>query len=756
MKNSNIKLFIWSLFAAMLLIAVPTALQFSPTYIGKSYFDSGEFHREMNNYYDMLGASVLNPLDLDEAKEKIPVTRDEIEQHRNYYGSLSDQLTNLHEQYEERIADAKSLGNEKLESALIKERDIKIEDIEKNFESDEHVEAKIRAEKEVVLAQYINSINNAELAPFPIAYQLTDVKTGETFSTGNVDVKSAYRKIFNKDNGLFKAQSLPHSDYNSDWYYAKEEYSTSYSSWNENVTEVSNGDMSLFAIPVRTFEGEVIVPDTALASGFLKERVAEFNNRKYASYALWLLGIISAVALFTVFKFRKDWLTNTRLNTRYDRMSIDLKAALFFLSVLITSEMIFQNARPNHYFHLDSGYIFSKGIWFVLFAIMIVVIAFQLVNCVERWKHKGVMEQDITASYTMKFLKSFQEMFMHKTIGVQMFILLIGFFLAGVGFFITIGVFLTGFGYGGMYFHPIIIVLYAICVIFLGLPALYIFIRRSAYLNRIIIATEKMAKGSLQEEIKIEGNSPFADHARNLNNLREGVKVSMTEQAKSERLKTELITNVSHDLRTPLTSIITYTDLLKSPGLDEEERQKYVDILDKKSQRLKTLIEDLFEVSKMASGNLELHKQRVDLTQLLQQALAEHAEDMSTNSLDFRVNLPDDELVAKVDGQRWWRVLDNLIVNAIKYSMPGTRVYITLKQVGEQAKFELKNISQYELNENGDELFERFKRADTSRHTDGSGLGLAIAQSIVDMHNGEMKIEVDGDLFKVTVLVPTI
>ncbi|MBO1910201.1 GHKL domain-containing protein, partial [Microvirga sp. 3-52] len=136
--------------------------------------------------------------------------------------------------------------------------------------------------------------------------------------------------------------------------------------------------------------------------------------------------------------------------------------------------------------------------------------------------------------------------------------------------------------------------------------------------------------------------------------------------------------------------------------------------------------------------------------------LAEHADDILATGLDFRVNLPDTEIVANVDGQRWWRVLDNLIVNAIKYSMPGTRVYITLKSAGDLAKFELKNISKYELNENGDELFERFKRADTSRHTDGSGLGLAIAQSIVDMHEGEMKIDVDGDLFKVTVFVPLI
>ena len=458
---------------------------------------------------------------------------------------------------------------------------------------------------------------------------------------------------------------------------------------------------------------------------------------------MWILGILSAVVLFTIVKFRKEWVTNTSLSARYDKLKIDLKAALFFLSVLITTEFIYRNAQPSHYFQIYSGNILMHSSWLVIFAVAIAAISFQLVNCVERWKHKGVLEQDIANSYFVKFFRSLQEMFMSKTIGIQTFILLIGFFLAGIGFVV-------------MFFHPLNIVIYAICVVFFGLPVLYIFMRRSAYLNRIIIATEKMAQGRLQEEIKIEGKSPLADHAKNLNNLREGVKVSMTEQAKSERLKTELITNVSHDLRTPLTSIITYTDLLKSQELTEEERQKYVDILDKKSQRLKTLIEDLFEVSKMASGNLELHKQRVDLTQLLQQALAEHAEEISTNGLDFRVNLPESRLVANVDGQRWWRVLDNLIVNAIKYSMPGTRVYITLKQVGEQAKFELKNISKYELNENGDELFERFKRADTSRHTDGSGLGLAIAQSIVDMHEGEMKIEVDGDLFKVTVLVPVV
>lgn len=227
----------------------------------------------------------------------------------------------------------------------------------------------------------------------------------------------------------------------------------------------------------------------------------------------------------------------------------------------------------------------------------------------------------------------------------------------------------------------------------------------------------------------------------------------MSEQAKSERLKTELITNVSHDLRTPLTSIITYTDLLKNPDLTDEQRKQYIDVLDKKSARLKTLIEDLFEVSKMASGNIEITKQKLDLTQLVQQAIGEHEEAFSLSNLELRILMPEEPLYAYVDGQKMWRVIDNLIVNTLKYSLEGTRVYVTLKQIGSNIEFSVKNVSKYELNENVQELTERFKRADASRHTDGSGLGLAIAQSIVDLHNGRLTVEVDGDLFKVTVTI---
>jgi signal transduction histidine kinase len=192
---------------------------------------------------------------------------------------------------------------------------------------------------------------------------------------------------------------------------------------------------------------------------------------------------------------------------------------------------------------------------------------------------------------------------------------------------------------------------------------------------------------------------------------------------------------------------------LKNPNLSEEERDSYVQIVDRKSQRLKILIDDLFEASKMASGNIDLVKQKVDIAQLLQQALAEYNEAISQSSLQFRVTHSDEPVYAVVDGQKMWRVFENLIGNILKYSLENTRVYLSVKKTGDQVLISFKNVTKYELSENTDELFERFKRGDSSRHTEGSGLGLTIAKSIVELHGGRLEIEVDGDLFKVAILL---
>lgn len=730
MKN-KVLLVLWSALVTIGLLAILSFARQGTGLIGNDFSDFNDFSWRLDEFYDLVGPTKLNPIDLEEAKKNIVVSDDEIDRHRYQYGTLADQLTNIHDQYAQRIADAKDGGNELLEKSLIEERDMKLADIRKNFESDAHVEAKIRKEKEKALVHYMNEIK-ANSFSLPVAYELTDVETGETFSSGDVSVPAVYKKQFNAAKGYFEANSLP--GHNPNGWVRTADYKDQAAI--EDV-QISNS--------VKTFEGTVIVPKAAVAKGgALYPQYKDFNKGKFAMYIFWLLGIVALVVLVTVMKFQQEWVTGTAIADWYANVKIDVKAATLFMSALILVRYI--NSESYNLLNLFTHqslerWVIWLGTFFIVGVIMTALLAFQLVNGVDRWKREGVFANDVKNSFTLQFFRAIREMFLKRSIGVQSFILLIGFFLAGIGFV-------------GMFMYGLFFVIYVFCVLFLGLPALYIFIRRSAYLNRIIIDTEKMAAGRLNEDIKVQGRSPLAEHAKNLNNLREGVRVSMSEQAKSERLKTELITNVSHDLRTPLTSIITYTDLLKDETITPEERAKYVDILDKKSQRLKTLIEDLFEVSKMASGNLELHKQRVDLTQLLQQALAEHAEEIAESGLDFRTALPEDMLIAHVDGQRWWRVLDNLIVNAIKYSLPGTRVYVTLRKVGESAEFIVKNITKYELGENVDELFERFKRADTSRHTDGSGLGLAIAQSIVDMHGGMMKIDLDGDLFKVTVIVP--
>lgn len=744
-KEHLIRLLTWSFLAAVILVGLSSILKHGQQFIGKDYVDTDEFNTEMNEFYSKIGPVVLNPLDVEKVKKNIIVTQDEIESHRNRYGELPDQIANIHEQYEHRITEAKDAGNKVLEETLIKERDKKTADIQENFENDEHVELKIRARKAAIIDQYASGIKEKDVSLFKVAYELIDIDSGEKFSSGSMNVKSAYKKQFNEKDGLLIADSLPGNDYNTEWFYSDtEEVTSSASSFSDTVdVESMSGLISSYKNPTKKFSGVVIVSKESLSQGFLGESASDFKKKKYTAFALWILTLLSMIALFTVLKFRKEWVTDNRFVSLYDKLKIDVKGIMLFITFTITLGMVESQVTALIYFYHYSRLWTSQIFTFIILTMAVVFIVFQLINMIERWKHKGVLEQDVKHSYAVRFFEALRNMFLKKTIGVQMFILLIGFFLAGIGFVAVL-------------MQPMLIIVYFPTVLFLGLPALYIFARRSAYLNRIIVATEAMASGRLQDEIKVEGKSPLAEHAKNLNNLREGVRISMSEQAKSERLKTELITNVSHDLRTPLTSIITYTDLLKNEDLTAKERAKYVDILDKKSQRLKTLIEDLFEVSKMASGNLILNKQRVDLTQLLQQALAEHEEEIAKTNLDVRIGLPESAIIAHIDGERWWRVLDNLIINAIKYALPGTRVYMTLRKIGDQAEFVVKNITKYELDENVDELFERFKRTDTSRKTEGSGLGLAIAQSIVEMHDGEMKIEVDGDLFKVTVLVPII
>lgn len=277
----------------------------------------------------------------------------------------------------------------------------------------------------------------------------------------------------------------------------------------------------------------------------------------------------------------------------------------------------------------------------------------------------------------------------------------------------------------------------------------YYILKKLWYLSYIMDGTQRIKNGDIHHKLKLIGEDNFTTLADNINNIRDGLDKAIDNQLKSERMKSELITNVSHDLKTPLTSIINYVELIKkeeniSPGYLKD----YVNVLDSKSKRLKILIEDLFEASKASSGNIELNMEKIDLTQLLRQSIGEMEEKLSEASLDLKINMPEEKTYVRADGRRLYRVLENLLINISKYSLPNTRVYIDIIEEDNKVKLTMKNISSYELNFDPEEIMERFKRADDSRNTEGSGLGLAIARDLVNLQGGTFSIDIDGDLFK--------
>ena len=264
----------------------------------------------------------------------------------------------------------------------------------------------------------------------------------------------------------------------------------------------------------------------------------------------------------------------------------------------------------------------------------------------------------------------------------------------------------------------------------------------------LLKATGKIAEGNLDIEIN-EDLGIFEPLKEEITKIKDGFKKAVDEEVKSQSMKTELITNVSHDLKTPLTAIITYVNLLQKEGITEEERQNYIRVLDQKSMRLKSLIEDLFEISKANSNNVTLHLVNVDIESLMKQVRLEMEDKISRSQVEFRWNLPEEKVVLVLDSEKTYRIFENLLVNIVKYAMPGTRAYVEITDDGELVTVSMKNISATEISFAGKDLTERFVRGDESRNTEGSGLGLAIAKSFMELQKGTMEVGNEADLFKV-------
>ena len=272
-------------------------------------------------------------------------------------------------------------------------------------------------------------------------------------------------------------------------------------------------------------------------------------------------------------------------------------------------------------------------------------------------------------------------------------------------------------------------------------------------LKKLSKASEEIASGNL--EYKVDTRNMIGDfkrHAESLSSISDGMQKAVNDRMKSEHFKTELITNVSHDLKTPLTSIVNYVDLMKKEDIQPEKAKEYLEVLDRQSKRLQKLTVDLLEASKASTGNIQVNAEKTDINVLLSQAIGEYEEKFNEKGLEVITSLADEGTCIKADGRLMWRVLDNIINNICKYAMENTRVYVNTALSGGKVSMEFKNVSKYPLNISSDELMERFVRGDASRHTDGSGLGLSIAGSLAELQGGKLFLTIDGDLFKVRIV----
>lgn len=310
---------------------------------------------------------------------------------------------------------------------------------------------------------------------------------------------------------------------------------------------------------------------------------------------------------------------------------------------------------------------------------------------------------------------------------------------------VSAGIFVGGFY---IYSGAASIIGFILMLVFAGLFFRFLLLKGAA-VKRIIQGLKWIQEGELDYTITPAGGAELEAVADGINHIADGFNSAVKKEVRAERMKTELITNISHDLKTPLTSIIAYIDLLKKEELPGDNAPKYVEVLEMKAARLQTLTEDLFEAAKAASGDIAVNMSQIELVQFMQQVLGEMSDKIQKSGLIFINDIPEDKMVVCADGKLLWRVMGNVLDNVLKYALEGSRVYIDVKKTLKSVLITVKNISRDPLNIPESELMERFRRGDASRHTEGSGLGLSIAKDLMQIMGCGFEIEIDGDLFKV-------
>ncbi|MDP4146407.1 MAG: sensor histidine kinase [Bacillota bacterium] len=709
-KYFNIIVLIIAIYMAALSILTASDIISHRKYLSNSaYFNSEQFKRELNEYYySMLRPLLVTYKDYDKREDITKVTINEVNAASAQYQQLiTSRLAELDTQYNQLIYQAQA-SNDKLKAdSLTEEKNKKIDEAKKYYgKTPEEV-------RQLLLGYFTKDYENIKKAVDnrkSIKYYIKNEKTGEIYTNlNNVTNINSYIK----KNALYSLK----------------------------FPDDSKGDGSLAGITSLSisdsFNGYLIIPKSVEGYSQTHENYNYYNSIKTRVIKEVILLVVSIIACVTILLYLKK--TN-RLSYNFvskplfilRKIPIELRLGSFILSVLLAAYFI---NNTTNFFYFPIGlrhFVILTQLTAIFIYILICAWDFYLLI-----KKKEELKQQWYKSIIYSFKIIFSGTTAYKLILLKVLIfIIINFIFGGIMMLMLEHDIPTGF------------ILSIISYVLTVLP--YI-IRKITLFSDILRGTDEIVSGNLDYVIDTKQKGYLGKLTNNINNMKQGFKKSLEGQIRSERLKSELITNVSHDLKTPLTSIINYVDLLKREELSKEEMQDYVEILARKTERLKVLIEDLFEASKLSSGEVELNLEKIDVGALLNQSLAEFEEKIIGSTLTFKVDAPKQKIYANLDGKKTWRVFENLINNTLKYSQPNTRVYIDLSQNENKIILTVKNISAYELDFDVDEIFERFKRGDKSRNTEGSGLGLAIAKSIVELQGGKLNIIIDGDLFKAIV-----
>lgn len=692
-----------------------------------TYVSSNRMNTVDNTFYEM-NNNVVESVYLKENLADFKPTKledislDQVEIYRHRYGDLETQISDIKSQYQERLELA---FEEKTKETLQKERDDKIKAIVENFTDDEAVKKKIIDEEMTYIKKNKKTIEE-DIKPYLsdanelYHYFFKDTQTGDVYT--NVEGLNKYSTETEVREKL-KSQAVgkvKNFEYGINLY---------------NFIKPEATQSGLFQTSVANLKGSYVIPKGSFLDTKIKEQEKEaefFSKLIYVGIFSMLIGI-GILYFYVNSKMLIDFMNKIPLD-----VAIVVFLGLGFVAAAQALVIYPYNIGNNlSNMRMLVGPVVIGFVCLLISFIMLKVLWQKLLPKYRKVDLKEIWQESASYKIYEKIISIFNKLPFSSKIVVIFLVVVANLF----ALLILRRMYFSSF-------YRMILLGVMVVVILVEIRLVYLALKRT---KKIM---EQSKNWMVEYDQPVSQDTSLKELDRELTQLNKLIETSQKDTVQSEMLKTELLTNVSHDLRTPLTSIITYGDLLKQESLTDDNRKEYIEIINKKAQRMKHLIDDLFEVTKMNNGEIILDKSEVNLTQLLQQSVSEYSEEFEDHHLKFIFNKPEEAINLPLDGERMWRVFDNIFGNAIKYSMPETRVYLKLEKQNDMAKIELKNISQHELNEEADQLMEKFKRGDSSRHTEGSGLGLAIINSIVSLHDGNIDIQVDGDLFKLTIYLP--